>query len=278
MRTATALLLACWPVLVVAAGQEITLASTTSTQNSGFYDHLLPVFTEETGIAVKVVAVGTGQALRIARNGDADAVMVHHRPSEDAFVADGHGVDRRDVMYNDFVIVGPRDDPAGISGSSSVREVFTVLVNGHAPFISRGDDSGTHKRELEFWEMVGRSPSGNWYREIGGGMGTALNMASVTNGYTLSDRGTWLSFGNKGDLEVLFSADPPLFNPYGLILVNPERHQHVRHAEAQRFSDWITSPRGQEVIADFRVKGVRLFCPNSAAYLQIPDDERKPCP
>ena len=180
----------------------------------------------------------------------------------------GHGVDRRDVMYNDYVIVGPADDPVGIAESSSVIEAFERLSAGEAMFISRGDDSGTHKKETEIWNMAAISPSGDWYREIGAGMGAALNMASVTDSYTLTDRGTWISFGNKGSLAVLFSSEPPLFNPYGLILVNPERHEHVRHDQAARFADWLTSLSGQNAISEFRVAGQQLFCPNSNAYRQ----------
>ena len=270
MRTlfSTVLVLLAQSCLAAAADDRMTLASTTSTQNSGFYDYLLPILKEETGITVDVISVGTGQALRIARNGDADAVLVHHRPSEDAFVEAGHGVDRRDVMYNDYVIVGPADDPVGIAESSSVIEAFERLSAGEAMFISRGDDSGTHKKETEIWNMAAISPSGNWYREIGAGMGAALNMASVTDSYTLTDRGTWISFGNKGSLAVLFSSEPPLFNPYGLILVNPERHEHVRHDQAVRFADWLTSLSGQNAISEFRVAGQQLFCPNSDAYRQ----------
>ncbi|MDE2793129.1 MAG: substrate-binding domain-containing protein [Paracoccaceae bacterium] len=278
MRFCFALALVLCAVPGVATERTLTLASTTSTQNSGLYDYLLPILKDETGIDVQVVAVGTGQALRIAQNGDADAVMVHHRTSEDAFVSGGHGVDRRDVMYNDFVIVGPAVDPAGISLATSVRDAFEKLAEGQVIFISRGDDSGTHKREQEFWEMADVEPSGSWYREIGSGMGAALNMASVTDGYTLSDRGTWLSFGNKGNLTILFSADPPLFNPYGLILVNPDRHDHVRHNTALQFADWLTSVRGQLAIAGFRVAGEQLFCPNSEEFLSLPQDQRPPCP
>ena len=278
MRFAIALALAIIVPAMQAPAKSITLASTTSTQNSGLYDYILPIFTKRTGISVKVIAVGTGQALRIAQNGDADAVIVHHRPSEDAFVATGHGIDRRDVMFNDFVIIGPRSDPVGITRASSVKEAFQILSEGRSPFVSRGDDSGTNKRELELWKLASRAPAGAWYREIGGGMGAALNMASVVNAYTLSDRGTWLSFGNKGSLRILFSAEPPLFNPYGLILVNPERHAHVNYEDARQFADWITSPEGQKEIAEFRVSGMRLFCPNSDAYRKLPADQQIPCP
>ncbi len=268
MRTLFSAVLALLAQSCLAADDRMTLASTTSTQNSGFYDYLLPILKDETGITVDVISVGTGQALRIAQNGDADAVLVHHRPSENAFVEAGYGVDRRDVMYNDYVIVGPVDDPVGIAESSSVIEAFERLSAGEAMFISRGDDSGTHKKETEIWDMSGLSPSGDWYREIGAGMGAALNMASVTDSYTLTDRGTWISFGNKGSLAVLFSSEPPLFNPYGLILVNPERHEHVRHDLAVQFADWLTSLSGQNAISEFRVAGQQLFCPNSNEYRQ----------
>ncbi len=278
MRTLFSAVLVLLAQSCLAADDRMTLASTTSTQNSGFYDYLLPILKEETGITVDVISVGTGQALRIARNGDADAVLVHHRPSEDAFVDAGHGVDRRDIMYNDYVIVGPADDPVEIANSSSVREAFDRLSKGKALFISRGDDSGTHKKELEIWDMSAISPSGDWYREIGAGMGAALNMASVTDSYTLSDRGTWISFGNKGSLAVLFSSEPPLFNPYGLILVNPERHEHVRHDLAVRFADWLTSLSGQNAISGFRVAGQQLFCPNSAEYRQKVPFKSSQCP
>ena len=277
MRTLFSAVLVLLAQSCLAADDRMTLASTTSTQNSGFYDYLLPILKEETGITVDVISVGTGQALRIARNGDADAVLVHHRPSENAFVEAGHGVDRRDVMYNDYVIVGPADDPVRIAESSSVIEAFERLSAGEAMFISRGDDSGTHKKETEIWDMAVISPAGDWYREIGAGMGAALNMASVTDSYTLTDRGTWISFGNKGSLAVLFSSEPPLFNPYGLILVNPERHEHVRHDLAVRFTDWMTSLSGQNAISEFRVAGQQLFCPNSDEYRQEFSSESLQC-
>lgn len=248
---------------VAVAQSAITLASTTSTQNSGLYDHILPLFEAETGIRVNVVAVGTGQALRIARNGDADILIVHHRASEEAFVADGHGIGRRDLMWNDFVIIGPRADPAGVADAPGVAEAFRMLLRHRAPFISRGDSSGTHLRELEIWRRLPASPSGEWYREIGSGMGATLNMAAAINAYTLSDRGTWLSFGNKADLALLHEGDRILHNPYGVILVNPARHPHVRAAEARRLRDWLVSPRGQAAIGSFRIGGQVLFCPQA---------------
>lgn len=262
-----------WLALAVPVGaQTITLASTTSTQNSGLYDFLLPQFTAQTGIEVRVVAVGTGQALRIARNGDADILIVHHRPSEEAFVADGSGIDRRDVMYNDFVLIGPADDPAGLRQATSAREAMQILDRQKPLFISRGDDSGTHKREQDLWQATGTVPAGPWYREIGAGMGAALNMAAATGGYLVADRGTWLSFGNKANLDILFEGDTALHNPYGVILVNPERHPHVDVTAARQLSDWMISPRGQRLIGAFRIDGKQLFCPLAHA------DTNKSCP
>lgn len=265
------------PWAITAYAQPITIASTTSTQNSGLYDHLLPLFTQDTGIDVQVVAVGTGQALRIAQNGDADMLIVHHRPSEDAFVDAGHGIERRDVMYNDFVIIGPSSDPHGIRAQETLRDVFKTLKSKSSLFISRGDDSGTHKREEDLWALVGGPPMGAHYREIGAGMGAALNMASSIGAYTVSDRGTWLSFGNKGDLEIVFSGDPMLRNPYGIILVNPAKHPHVQIGDARMLSDWLVSEIGQTAISEYRVDNKQLFCPNSS---ESPKDieEEKVCP
>jgi tungstate transport system substrate-binding protein len=246
-----------------AADKFITLASTTSTQNSGLYDYLLPIFTNRTGIEVRVVSVGTGQAIKIAKNGDADVLLVHHRPSEDAFVADGYGIERRDVMYNDFVLIGPDTNPAALSAQTKASDGFRALAAKETLFISRGDESGTHKRELELWNSSGATPGGEWYREIGAGMGAALNMASSVEAYTLSDRGTWLSFGNKGDLKLLLSGDEALFNPYGIILVNPEKHPHVKIDMARVFSDWIVSDEGQDAIGAFTIQNMQLFCPNA---------------
>ncbi len=244
----------------------LTLASTTSTENSGLFAHLLPQFTQSTGIAVRVVAVGTGQALRIARNGDADVLLVHHRPSEEAFVAEGYGVRRHDVMYNDFVLVGPRADPARLCGLDDAAAALARIAAGRAPFASRGDDSGTHKKELDLWAAVGLDPSaasGSWYRETGSGMGATLNAATGMGAYTLSDRATWRAFRNKGDLEVLVEGDPRLFNPYGVILVNPLRHPHVHAREGQAFIDWLVSDPGQAAIAAYRLDGRQLFFPNA---------------
>ncbi len=242
----------------------ITLASTTSTQNSGLYDYLLPIFTAKTGIEVRVIAVGTGQAIKIAKNGDADVLLVHHRPSEDAFIAKGYGIERRDVMYNDFVIIGPETDPAGIFNMPVASNALAAIADKKALFISRGDESGTHKREKELWALSSVVPQGEWYREIGAGMGAVLNMASSVEAYTLSDRGTWLSFGNKGDLGLLFSGDDTLFNPYGIILVNPALHPHVKINMARSFSNWIISDAAQKAIGDFTLQNMQLFCPNAS--------------
>ncbi len=259
-----ALLICIWTVLASPFwAEEFILASTTSTQNSGLYDHLLPMFEADTGIKVKVIAVGTGQAIRIAKNGDADALLVHHRPSEDAFLNDGFGSKRFDVMYNDFVIVGPSDDPAGLQGATDLKDAMSRLIQTQAPFISRGDESGTHSRELSLWAAPSIMPKGEWYREIGAGMGAALNMAAAVEAYTLSDRGTWLSFGNKSNLTVLYERDRALLNPYGLLLLNQTRFPHVNVQGAAKFAEWITSPKGQKAIGDFRVGNAQLFCPNA---------------
>jgi tungstate transport system substrate-binding protein len=247
---------------LAAQDNTITLSSTTSTQNSGLYDYLLPMFTKDTGINVRVIAVGTGQAIRIAQNGDADVLLVHHRASEDAFVNDGYGTKRYDVMYNDFVLLGPKTDTTNITSLHSFFE--NTAKTGKYPFISRGDDSGTHKKEQELWaKFTQTTPKGDWYREIGSGMGATLNMAASIDAYTISDRGTWLSFGNKRNLEIKWSGDEVLLNPYGLILVNPEKFPHIQTDQSQIFADWITSPRGQTAIGDFRINGKQLFCPDA---------------
>lgn len=246
--------------------RPITVASTTSTQNSGLFDWLLPQFKADTGIDVNVVAVGTGQAIRIATNGDADVLLVHHEASERKFVADGLGLARHPVMHNDFVLVGPASDPAGIRGMSDVAAALRLIGNGEHVFVSRGDDSGTHKKELELWQTTGSDPrpaSGTWYREAGSGMGATLNTAGAMKGYTLTDRASWVSFGNKGNLQVLVEGDARLHNPYTAIAVNPERHPHVRASEAQTFVRWLTSARGQKAIAAFRVDGQQLFFPDA---------------
>lgn len=251
----------------MADDRSITVASTTSTEQSGLFGYLLPRFTEATGIAVKVVAVGTGQALDIGRRGDADVVFVHDRPAEDKFMSEGQGVKRYDVMYNDFVIVGPKADPAHISGNTDVADALRKIAAAKAPFISRGDRSGTHEAELRLWKVAGidiAAAKGDWYREIGQGMGPALNMASSSNAYLLSDRGTWLSFKNRGDLAILTEGDKRLFNQYGVMLVNPDKHPTVKTRDGQAFVDWLISPKGQEIIASYKVGGEQLFFPDAS--------------
>jgi len=248
--------------------RPITVASTTSTQNSGLFGYLLPRFTAATGIEVNVVAVGTGQAIRIATNGDADVLLVHHEASERRFVAEGLGIARHPVMHNDFVLVGPAADPAGIGGMDDVAAALRRIGDAEQVFVSRGDDSGTHKKELELWQTTGFDPrpaSGTWYREAGSGMGATLNTAGAMKGYTLTDRASWVSFGNKGNLQVLVEGDARLHNPYTAIVVNPERHPHVRASEAQTFVRWLISARGQKAIAAFRVDGQQLFFPDAVA-------------
>ena len=228
--------------------------------------HVLPIFEAASGISVRVVAVGTGQALRLARRGDADVLLVHHRPSEEAFVAEGYGVERFDVMYNDFVVIGPQDDPAKIAGMTDAPEALAMIAEAAAPFASRGDDSGTHKGERAIWRAAGvdvAAASGGWYRETGAGMGATLNTASAMGAYALTDRGTWISFRNRGDLGMLLEGDARLANPYGVILVSPERHGHVKQADGQAFIDWLTSPAGQSAIAEFRIDGQQPFFPNA---------------
>ena len=250
----------------LAADKSIIVASTTSTENSGLFGDILPLFEAASGIKVKVVAVGTGQAIKLARNGDADVLFVHHRPSEETFVAEGHGVKRHDVMYNDFVLVGPKSDPAGVRGLRDAPAALARIAAAEAVFASRGDDSGTHKTELGLWraaEVEVAAASGTWYRETGSGMGATLNTASGLNAYALADRGTWISFANKGELEILLEGDERLFNPYGVILVNPARHPHVKAKEGQAFIDWLVSPAGQTAIGKYRVNGLQLFFPNA---------------
>jgi tungstate transport system substrate-binding protein len=263
---AIALLLVCWTP-VFAQDRTITVASTTSTEQSGLFGYLLPIFSKASGVAVKVVAVGTGQALDIGRRGDADVVFVHDRPAEDKFMAEGQGVKRFDVMYNDFVIVGPKSDPAHIAGDKDVVEALRKIAAAKTPFISRGDHSGTHEAELRLWKDAGldiAAARGGWYREIGQGMGPALNMAASSNAYLLSDRGTWLSFKNRGDLALLTEGDKRLFNQYGVMLVNPAKHPNVNARDGQAFIDWLISPKGQATIADYRVGGEQLFFPNAS--------------
>lgn len=244
---------------------SIVVASTTSTEQSGLFKHILPLFKQKTGIEVKVVALGTGQALDAARRGDADVVLVHDRPAEDKFVAEGFAKARQDVMYNDFVLVGPKDDPAGIRGKG-VEEAFRKIAAAKAPFVSRGDRSGTHSAELRSWKEAGidlGAVRGDWYRDVGQGMGPALNTASSLGAYILADRGTWLSFKNRGDLTILVEGDPRLFNPYGVMLVNPDKHPTVKVKEGQAFIDWLVSPEGQKAIADYTINGEQLFFPSA---------------
>ena len=248
---------------LAAAVLAITVASTTSTEQSGLFRHLLPQFRKATGIEARVVAVGTGQALDMGRRGDADVVFVHDKAAEQKFVAEGFGVKRREVMYNDFVIVGPRSDPAAVKG----RDVATALkkiADAQAPFASRADKSGTHAAELRYWKGAGIEPRGAWYRETGSGMGPTLNTASGMNAYALTDRGTWLSFRNRGDLVILVEGDQRLFNQYGVMLVNPAKHAHVKKDAGQKFVDWLVSPAGQAAIAAYRIEGQQLFFPNAA--------------
>ena len=259
-----ATLIAASPAL--AQDKSIVVASTTSTQDSGLFGHILPLFKAKSGIDVKVVAQGTGQALDTGRRGDADVVFVHAKPQEEKFVADGAGVKRIPVMYNDFVLIGPKSDPAGIKGMTDVTQALQAIKAKGAPFISRGDRSGTHAAELELWKAAGidiGKDKGPWYKEIGQGMGAALNTASAANAYVLADRGTWLSFKNRSDLDILLAGDKRLFNQYGVILVNPAKHSHVKQDLGQAFIDWLTSPEGQKAIADYKIEGQQLFFPNA---------------
>ena len=250
-----------------AQDKSIVVASTTSTQDSGLFGHILPLFKTKTGIDVKVVAQGTGQALDTGRRGDADVVFVHAKSAEEKFVAEGAGVRRYPVMYNDFVLAGPANDPAGAKGKDIVAGLKAIKDKA-APFISRGDRSGTHIAELELWKAAGidiGKQKGPWYKEIGQGMGAALNTASASNAYVLTDRGTWLSFKNRGDLAIVVEGDKRLFNQYGVILVNPTKHPHVKQELGQAFIDWLVSPEGQKAIADYKINGQELFFPNTNA-------------
>ncbi len=248
------------------AQRFITVASTTSTEQSGLFGHLLPIFERKSGIDVRVVAVGTGQALDLGRRGDADVVFVHAKTAEEEFLREGHGVRRYPVMYNDFVVIGPASDPAGIKGTSDPLEAFRKIKNAGAAFVSRGDRSGTHTAELALWAAAGvdiEREKGPWYRATGQGMGPALNTASALDAYILADRGTWLAFSNRGQLAILVEGDRRLANQYGVMLVNPERHPHVKRADGQAFIDWLVSAEGQAAIADFKIDGEQLFFPNA---------------
>jgi tungstate transport system substrate-binding protein len=255
----------CFAFAAEAQQKFITVASTTSTEQSGLFKHLLPIFEKKTGIDVRVVALGTGQALDMGKRGDADVAFVHDKAAEEKLVAEGFFVDRREVMYNDFIIVGPKADPASTKGSDVVAALKQVAQN-KAPFASRGDKSGTHAAELRLWKEAGVDPSqgkGSWYRETGSGMGPTLNTASGMNAYALTDRGTWLSFKNRGELAILVEGDKRLFNQYGVMLTNPAKHAHVKKAEGMAFINWVTSAEGQKAIADYKIGGEQLFFPNA---------------
>ena len=261
------LVLTCVTGLPVNAQEKfITVASTTSTEQSGLFGHLLPIYAKKTGVQVRVVALGTGQALDVGRRGDADVVFVHDKPAEEKFVAEGSGVERREVMYNDFVLIGPKTNPAKLAGGKDVVAAFRKIQSAQAPFVSRGDKSGTHAAELRLWKDAGidlARARGPWYRETGSGMGPALNTASSMNAYLLADRGTWLNFKNRGELAIVVEGDNRLFNQYGVILVNPGRHPHVKKDLGQAFIDWIVSGEGQKAIADYKIGGEQLFYPNA---------------
>jgi tungstate transport system substrate-binding protein len=248
-----------------AQNKSIVVSSTTSTEQSGLFNFMLPIFKMKTGIEVKVVAVGTGQALDIGRRGDADVVFVHDKPAEEKFVEEGFSTKRYEVMYNDFILIGPKSDPAKVSGGKDIQAALQKIAAAQAPFVSRGDKSGTHAAELRYWKGAGVtvSPSQSWYKETGSGMGPALNTASAMNGYILADRGTWLSFKNRGDLIIVVQGDPKMFNQYGVMLVNPAKFPHVKKAEGQTFIDWLISKDGQDVIASYKIDGEQLFFPNA---------------
>ncbi len=259
-----ALGLLCWALAQSALAQTIVMASTTSTEQSGLFAHLLPEFKKASGIDVKVVALGTGQALDMARRGDADVLFVHDQPAEEKFVADGFSLKRHAVMYNDFVLIGPAGDPARTRGRDIALAMQRLAAGNHS-FVSRGDKSGTHAAELRYWAIANTGGKGAGYRECGCGMGPALNMAAASPSYVLADRGTWLNFRNRADLALLVQGDPRMFNPYGVMAVNPARHPHVKSAEAQKFVDWVVSPAGQQNIAAYKIGGEPLFFPNATS-------------
>jgi len=266
-RAFFALFLALTAFAAGAQDKSIVVASTTSTEQSGLFGYLLPIFTKDTGIQVKVVALGTGQALDLARRGDADVVFVHARSAEEKFIAEGEGVRRFPVMYNDFVLIGPKSDPAKVAGSHDIVAALRKIHAVQAPFVSRGDRSGTHMAELDLWKQSGvdiDKSNGPWYRDTGQGMGPALNTASSMNAYLLADRGTWLAFKNRGDLDILVEGDKRLFNQYGVILVNPAKHPNVKKDLGQTFIDWLVSPAGQKAIAEYKIGGEQLFYPNAS--------------
>jgi tungstate transport system substrate-binding protein len=263
IRIAALFLSICLTTAAQAQDRFITLSSTTSTQDSGLFDYILPIFKTATGLSVHVVAVGTGQALAIGERGDADALLVHYRPGEDKFVADGFGIDRRDVMYNDFVIVGPSADPASIHDLKSATKALAQMAAAGAPFASRGDDSGTNRMELRLWKSAGLAPDKDtaWYRNLGQGMGATLNIAAAMNAYTLTDRATWANFKNRPNLEILVEGDGELLNPYGSILVNPAKWPQVKFADAKTWHEWLTSKPGLDAITSYRINGEQLFFP-----------------
>jgi tungstate transport system substrate-binding protein len=265
-RWVVAALLALTAFAAAAQERFIVVASTTSTEQSGLFGYILPIFAKETGIQVRVVALGTGQALDLARRGDADVALVHARVAEDRFVAEGHGVKRYPVMYNDFVLIGPKSDPAKIAGGKDILGALQKIHAAQAPFVSRGDKSGTHMAELDLWKAAGielDKAKGPWYRDTGQGMGPALNTAASMNAYLLADRGTWLAFKNRGDLSILVEGDRRLFNQYGVILVNPDTHPTVKKNLGQTFINWLVSPAGQRAIAEYEIGGEQLFFPNA---------------
>lgn len=251
------------PALAEASAQPLRLATTTSTDNTGLLGYLMPVFTERYGISVDVVAVGTGAALELGRNGDADVVMVHARSLEDEFVEQGFGINRRDLMYNDFVVLGPANDPAGVRQAQSAADAFALIAGAQAPFISRGDNSGTYVRELSVWTLANLEPTGTWYQEVGQGMGAVIGIADEQQGYTLADRGTYLAFRGEIELEVVFDGDPSLFNPYGIIAVDPQAQPDANYVGAMALITFLTSPEGQRLIGDFLVEGEQLFVPTT---------------
>src|SRR5262245_12434016 len=268
-RFIAALGIAALPAVQARAQEKpIVVASTTSTKDSGLFDHLLPLFTQKTGIAVNVLSLGTGQALDAARRGDADVVFVHAKPAEQRFIAEGQGVKRFPVMYNDFVLIGPKSDPAGVKGMTDVAMALKAIKDKSATFISRGDHSGTHLFELMLWNKDAgidiQQQYGPWYKSVGRGMGATLHKARVHGGYTLSDRATWIHLENKGDLQILVQGDKRMFNQYSVILVNPDKHPKVQKGPGQAFIDWLISPEGQKAIADYKIKGEQLFFPNAA--------------
>ena len=267
MRLVSVFALSCLALPCAAAETEfLTIASTTSMDHSGLYDHLLPIYEKKAGVSFRVVAVGTGQAIRNAMRGDADLLIVHHRESEERFVAEGYGLRRDDLMYNEFMLIGPREDPAKVARAGSIEEALRRISLSGFTFVSRGDDSGTHKRELELWERAGvqvRPASGDWYWEAGAGMGPTLNTAAARNAYVLSDGATWAAFGNRQDLVALYRDGPLLHNQYGIIVVNPNRHPHVKEKQAKEFSEWLLSEEGQKAIATFKINGKQVFFPNA---------------